>query len=347
MTSRKNPPFGLRSHAFSRVGWLATAVAALLISSSASADQPDDATKATARDLAQRAAVAYDSNDYQTAQDLFRRAYALVPAPTLSVREARALEKLGRWVEAVEAYVRTLRTALGADAPEVFEKAQRDAREELARLRPRVPRLKVLLEGATENRSVIVTLDGRPLRAALIGVDTLADPGQHTVDAAAPDGTHSTEVVSLAEGESKTVVLRISPAKPAGGASSTPPKPAFDVTTNHGSEPSSNQRTWGIVALGVGIAGVGTGAITGLLAADRHASAEESCPDDRCLEGSAGADDVEAFRTLRTASIIAYLTGVIGIGLGTTLLITAPPKPKKAGIQPLIGLNGVGASGWF
>jgi hypothetical protein len=320
-------------------------VAALLLSSAARSEQ-DDATKATARDLAQRAAIAYDSNDYQTAQDLFRRAYALVPAPTLSVREARALEKLGRWVEAVEAYVRTLRSELGPDAPEVFEKAQREAREELARLRPRVPRLKVVLEGAAASRSVIVTLDGRPLRPALIGVDTLADPGQHTVDAAAPDGKHSTEVVTLAEAESKTVVLRISSAGLA-SESSVPPKRAPDVVANHAPEPPSNQRTWGIAALGIGIAGVGVGAVTGLLAADRHASAELRCPGDRCVEGSAGADDVEAFRTLRTASIIGYVTGVIGIGVGTTLLLTAPPKPKKSGIRPLIGPNSVGATGWF
>jgi len=290
--------------------------------------------------------VAYDANDYQTAQDLFRRAYALVPAPTLSIREARALEKLGRWVEAVEAYVRTLRTELEPDAPEVFEKAQRDARDELGRLRPRVPRLKVMLEGATTNRSVIVTLDGRPLRPALIGVDTLADPGQHTVDAAAPDGTRSSEVVSLAEGESKTVVLRISGA-PAPSANSAPQASTLDVMANHGSESAAAQRTWGFVALGVGAAGIGVGVVTGLMAAERHDSAEERCPANRCAQGSAGAEDVDAFRSLRTASLAAYITGAVGIGLGATLLITAPPKPKSAGMRPFIGPGSVGASGWF
>ena len=327
MTSGKNSLKESARRAWYRIPSFAAAVATLSISSIAWGAEPDDATKATARDLAQRAAMAYDSSDYQTAQDLFHRAYALVPAPTLSVREARALEKLGRWVEAVEAYVRTLRSELGPDAPDVFVKAQRDARQELADLRPRVPRLKVVLEGAAASGSVIVTLDGRPLRPALIGVDTLADPGQHTVDAAAPDGTHSTEVVTLAEADSKTVVLRISATT--ASTSNAPQRPGLDVVANHRPEPPSAQRTWGFVALGIGIAGVGAGAVTGLLAADRHASAEQSCPGDRCLEGSAGADDVEAFRTLRTASIIAYVTGAIGVGLGTTLLITAPPKTKR------------------
>src|SRR5690348_4545609 len=104
-------------------------LATLCASSRVGAQPVDDTTKNAARELGSRAAAAYDAGDYATAQDLFHRAYALVPAPSLSLREARALERLGKLVEAVEAYVRTVRTPLAPDAPEAFRESVQQAND--------------------------------------------------------------------------------------------------------------------------------------------------------------------------------------------------------------------------
>src|ERR1041384_5444151 len=62
-----------------------------------------------ARKLASEGFDALERNDYATAEDRFRRADALVHAPTLVVDHARSLAGLGRLVEAHERYELVLR----------------------------------------------------------------------------------------------------------------------------------------------------------------------------------------------------------------------------------------------
>ena len=100
---------------------LGVLLAALLLAlPSVARGEPDEATKAAARQLAQDGARAMEEKRYADAQDLLNRAYELVPAPTIAVLEARALDALGRLVEAAEHYELARRTELGADASDAF-----------------------------------------------------------------------------------------------------------------------------------------------------------------------------------------------------------------------------------
>jgi hypothetical protein len=310
------------------------------------AEPVDDATKNAARDLALRAAQAYEAGDHATAQDLFHRAYALVPAPTLSLREARALEKLGRLVEAVEAYVRTTRTRVNPNDPEVFQQSVREAQDELAQLRPRVPRLKIAVEGA-DTSQLTVTVDGKPLRRELVGVEAPIDPGTHAIEATTANGAGASQSVTLKEGESQSVVLRLeagqapvtAPTAEAAGSASTP------AAADAGG--SRWQRTWAIVSFGVGGAGLGVGVITGLMASSRHSRAEDGCPENRCVAGSPAADDVDAFRSLRTVSTVGYVVAAVGVAAGTTLLLTAPKERESGWVSPYLGPGAAGVTGAF
>lgn len=331
---------------------LSALLAGTLLAAPLHAQPVDDATKNAARELAAQAADAFQKGDYARAQDLYHRAYALVPAPTLALREARALEKLGRLVEAVEAYVRTTRTGLTADSPDAYRQAVQEAHDELAKLRPRVPKLKIVVKGRDGNEELSVTLDGKSMKTALIGVEQPVNPGRHEVVATA-HGKSGTADLSVAEGERKTLTVALAddpnavptPAEP---ETSTGPAPTAPTPAEPGKdEPAgSMQRTLGWVGLGVGAAGLGVGVVTGLMASSKHASAEESCPDQRCAEGSSGADDLEAFRSLRTVSTIGYAVGIVGVGAGVTLLLTAP-KSSHAGVSPWIGVGSAGVAGRF
>jgi len=301
----------------------------ILIPAAAEAQEHvDDATKNAARDLAQRAAQAYESGDHRTAQDLFRRAYALVPAPTLSVREARALEKMGLLVEAAEAYVRTSRTRLDASAPDVFKQAVPDSPAE-------------------------VTMDGRKLRPELVGVESPANPGLHQLTATTSSGAGASAEVTLAEGESKSVLLRLEAGKAASITPVAPASPRTGTTAQttpapgSGGSPGKTQRTLAYVSLGVGAVGLGAGVITGLMASSRHSSAEEKCPDGRCIAGSDGADDLDAFRSLRTVSTIGYVVGLVGAGAGITLLLTSPASREAAWVSPYVAPSSAGVTGAF
>ena len=83
----------------------------------AQASPESDATaRDLARSLADQGANAYAQEDYAHAQVLFARAYGLVPAPTIALLEARALVKLGRWIEATRTYRRASEAQLPAEA---------------------------------------------------------------------------------------------------------------------------------------------------------------------------------------------------------------------------------------
>ncbi len=315
----------------------------------------DDAAKNAARELAEQAAKALEQGDAATAQDLYARAYALVPAPTLSVRRARALVKLGRWVEAVEAYVRATRTPLQADSPDAYREAVQQGYDELAKLRPRVPRLTVVIEGSDpKDPSLHVELDGKVLAPALIGVASPVDPGEHQVAVQTQDGRKANARVALAEKEQKLVRLAL-PAPGPGAATAPAPAPRIEPVSKGEPEhepksqasASSTQRTLAYASLGVGAAGVVVGVVAGLIATSKHSSAKDACPGGNCVEGSQGASDLDAFHRFRTVSTIGYVVGAVGVGAGVTLWLTSPRSKESARVGTYLGVAGAGVRGSF
>src|SRR5687767_4640019 len=100
---------------------LTALIACLLISSltpAAGADQTRD--RAAARAAADAGADAFEKNDYPQALELFSRAERLYHAPPHLLFIARSLEKLGRLVEAREAYLKLAAEKLPASAPNAF-----------------------------------------------------------------------------------------------------------------------------------------------------------------------------------------------------------------------------------
>jgi hypothetical protein len=326
-------------------------VVALILLLAPPALAQDDRQRNAARELAEQGATAMERGDYATAQDLYRRAYALVPAPTLSLRRARALVKLGRLVEAVEAYVRTTRTQVTPSSPSVFRDSVQQANDELVALRPRVPKLTVMVEnGDPKAPGSSLTLDGKPFSPALVGVSSPADPGKHALRMTTGDGREASANATLAEGETKTVTLKLMPAEAGAEAPEAPATaPRVEPAPDQGAPPStsSTQKTLAFVSLGVGAAGLGVGVVTGLLASSKHSSAESACPDGHCVAGSAGASDVDSFRRLRTISTVGYIVGAVGIGAGVTLWLTAPKRAETARVGAFLGVASAGVKGAF
>ncbi|HVU00602.1 MAG TPA: hypothetical protein VHE30_02580 [Polyangiaceae bacterium] len=311
-----------------------------------------------ARDLASQAKLAFLAHDYAHARDLFHRAYTLVPAPTIAVYEARALVKLGKLVAAEEAYMRAVRTSLDAGSPEQFRKASRDAEAELLALRPRIPRLTIHVTGAgREHPSLSVLLDGTELSGVALGVGVPVDPGDHELHASVSGAAGESVKVRLAEGQQIDVEVVAPAPEPAAEApvapSVTPPRTAPPSRAPGRAaiarSAAPTQKTWAFVAGGIGIAGLGTGVVTGLLATSKYAEAKDSCPNRVCVEGSGGADALASFRTLRTVSTVGYVVGGLGlVGFGV-LYFTAPSTNPDAGptVSLWVAPAGGGVAGKF
>ncbi|MCA9631243.1 MAG: tetratricopeptide repeat protein [Myxococcales bacterium] len=321
-------------------------LASLTATSPCFAQSSEDERRNAARDFGIQGNEAYDAGDYAKAVDLYRRAQSLYPAPTLSVRLGRSLVKLGRLVEAEEAYVKTLRYPLAGDAPSVFKQAMEVAKADLAELSPRVPRLKVSVIGSED---ATVTLNGVRLEKALIGIQRKVDPGSYKIRADAPGAEPVEKTLEIAEGarESVTLTLKVDPnaVPPAGPRAGDPQGSGVDVApAEEGRSPLP------FVALGVGGVGLVVGVVTGLMANSKHSSAESECPGSKCERGSQGEADLQAFRDLRTVSTIGYVVGVVGVAAGGVLWFTTAPasdSKRTAHVSPYVGLGQAGVWGKF
>ena len=334
-------------------GCVALALASSLAVDDVSAQEKARPTAAVVRsdnnlDLARSVAVtgreAFNAGDYETALALFRRAYTLYPAPTVVLYEARALDKMGLLMEALEAYERTAQMPVDPGSPAQFAEALAAAQEEGRQLRASIPSLTIKTAGVRgDDPNLKVSLNERPLGVEKVGLPQKLNPGRYRVSASVgPERADRADVV-LNRGQRATVVLHL----PETTSSATPPALATEDVVE--SAPASTAPSVPLVAYaagGLGVLGIGSGVITGLLATGKHGEAEEKCP---CPAGSDGFAAASSFRTLRTVSTVSYGIGLAGVGVGLLLWLTADAEesPATGSIEPWGSPNTAGLRGRF
>jgi hypothetical protein len=281
---------------------LAVLVLFALVASSAAAQTSDEATKNAARALAEEGERLFDAGDYAGAADRFLRAKRLVPVPTLEVWLARALDKQGKLIEAEERYRAALRAELSPDAPDAFQKAVADAERELEQLKRRIPTLKI------ERRTGVgrVTLDGKAVPDALLGVERPLNPGTHRIEG---EGAVARSI-SVAEGGRALVVLQ---------AVSVPSAPPVGRGQEQKPREDSSLRTPGWIALGVGATALVVGVVTGIVAKNKASDLDQKCDGVDCPPGSQS--EIDSFDTYASVSTGAFIGAGVGFALGTTLLV--------------------------
>jgi hypothetical protein len=333
----------------------AVLVSSMLCAAPVGAQPVNDQLRATARALADEGMTFYEQRKYAEALDRFDRASEIIQAPTITLHAARSLDKLGRLVEAAERYRTCINTPLDDKASEAFRAAQDAARSELQALTPRIPSIEIAVKGPGANEA-IVTLDGRRVPKALIGVKTLVNPGDHKILASTE--THAdVEEVTITEKQLSRVVLELEPK-----AGSNPDQiigPDKPVTLP---PPMNGKRVGGFVALGVGGALTVVGIATGISALDKEKLLEKQCPTDGrpvedpdCFdESSAYYARYNTYEVQRGVSVAGFVLGGVGIATGVVLLVLAakskpPPQPatNSLHIEPWIGAGTAGFRGTF
>lgn len=298
-----------------------------------------------ARSIAVTGRQAFNAGDYETAVTLFRRAYALYPAPTVVLYEARSLEKLGQLLEAGEAYERTTQIPVRPGAPAQFAEAVTAARQEGRVLLGRIPTLTLKIEGVgAEDADLRVSINGQSLSPGQVGQSRRLNPGKYRVVGSLRNERTDEASAVLQAGQHLIVVLDLT--DPALAIKRT------GVGGNDGREstPGGSTPLMAYVAGGVGLAGIGVGVVTGLMANAKHAGAVTECAQGRCVEGSSGPAMVDAFRTLRTASTVSYGIGAAGVAAGVVLWLTASDAPESGqghALEPWVTAHTAGLRGTF
>lgn len=335
---------------------LLAAACLALAPAGAHAQDIDPQARAAARTLVQEGDELWTKGDFAGALDRFTRAYGLVNAPTIAIRQAECLEKLGRLVEASEKYMAVSRRKLGPGAPDAFKRAVATALERVEGVRARLAMLELTIEG--ENvADAKVFVDEREIPPALVGATFPVDPGERVVKVV-KGSREVSEKIALEEKEKKTLTLTLPPGQdepepeppppPTAGTTQPPAPPPEQPPAGPGTEPTtSNQATWGWVSLGVGAAGLVAGGATGLIAMGKRNTLDDTCLDGKCPPSDQ--DDVDSYNQMRTFSTIGFGVGIVGVGAGLTLLLTAPdPEPSdQAGLRPWVGVGSAGVEGTF
>jgi len=291
----------------------------------ASEAEADSHTRTAARALAAQGSQAFDKQDYETALDLFHRAFTLIEAPTIALMEARTLVQLGRWVEAADRYAAVQK--MQSPAPNAaFTQAVDAATQELALLMPRIPLLKVTPRGV-DGESVEVAIDGRRLAEVLVGVDNPVDPGSHEIVVRRANGQTEQRSITLKEAERQEIEIAFA-APPA------PPPPRSEPRVVEAPQPdTSSDRTLAYVVLGGGAAATAFGAVTGVMALSARKDLERECSPG-CPEDMR--DSLDRYRATRTLSYVGFGLGIAGLGAGSYLLWSAQPEeaPVAVGVSP-------------
>lgn len=322
--------FAVASSNASHRGWervarrgLALALAALLSGAAlggsaapAWADSVDPSTRAAARKLGTDAIALYEHGDYAGALAKFTLANKLVPAPTLAIRVARCLVRLGRLVEASETYLEVTRTELDSKALAVHRKAVAEALAEREKILPMIPSLVVAVQGP-RGESLAVSIDGNSVPTALVGERRPIDPGTHRIEVQRGADAPIVRQVTLDTGEAARVDIALPPL-PATA-------PVLPVSAPAPREPVG--KVVGRFGLALGAAGIVVGVSHGIAALVQQSSLVERCGEARaCPPDAAGA--VRLYDVTRVATTIGFVAAGAGLALSIPFFVT--PRPKAA-----------------
>jgi tetratricopeptide (TPR) repeat protein len=337
---------------------------ALALSITASGLAFGDATS-TAENLFQQGLDAMKRNQFKEACDAFAGSNEADASPGTEINLALCNEKQGKIASAWGWY----RTAAGlAELKNQKERAEL-ARAEAAKLEPKLHKLVISVKYPSEG--LVVTRNSAAVPAAALGTEDPIDPGDYLVEVKAKGKQPWRQKVHIAAGPGvdrvEVPALEDGPPEPKGstpGADYTPPA--------GGGRDGTTQRNVGLVVGGAGIvAGIAAIAVQ-FLALSEQDKRTNASDDKKAAEAAAKKGGVtltpeqvknfnERFdshdKAAKSDQLIAVVTGAAGvvmIGVGITLILTAPSSSKSADLTkprlyPLLGNGtaGFGLTGSF
>jgi hypothetical protein len=258
---------------------------------------------------------------------LFLKSQELHPTPGTLLNVAACEEKLGMTASAWQHF-----HVVMTQVPEGDDRLP-IAKQGVARVSPRVSFLRID-RGAGAPSNMRIKRGEEPLAAASLGVEQPADPGTYVVTTSAPGHEDRRYEVQLTEGKRVSLVVDAGKEVEAAGPTPLLPQPA--------APPRSDVRRSLAFALGgIGVAGLGVGAVTGILAILKKNELEKVCPNPmQC--SAVGRDIGGSGRALAGVSTASLILGVAGAGAGAVLFFTSGDKPAAAAVGPAAFAGGGG-----
>ena len=318
-------------------------IPALLVTSPALAQQADPAARATAVDLFDAAQALMQQGKFAEACPKLAESYRLDPQLGAILHLGDCLEKAGRFASAYASFREASELAAKRGDPR-----EAMATERAKALEPKLSRLRIDVVAKVPGLEVL--RDGLLLNEASWSAAIPVDPGKHEIEARA-QGYESwhTHVDVTGEGTSASVEIPALIAKPAAKTESAESAGGNPVVNLQLDDPGSTQRTLGWVAGGLGIVGLGVGAVFTLQKINKIDERDSICPSEPCPTGTNErlAELTDDARTASTMATVSFITGGVLIAGGAALILTAPKArvsqaARNTWVLPLVGSDGFG-----
>jgi hypothetical protein len=283
--------------------------------------------------------VALKSGDYLLACDKFAASERLDPGAGTLLNLATCEEKLGHLAGAWA----HLQEAIDLLAPANDDRLDL-ARKSYADVNKRLPHLVIRL-AADAPAGTRVERDGIDVGESLRGFAQPVDPGDHLIAIQAPGHVDASSTVHLDEGETREVTV-----SPGPGPRETPP--VVNATLPLSTAPSamdargspappakapSRSLVLPVVFGGIGVAGLVTGAVTGIIMLNVAALRHQACPDKLCADRASLARSdrlASEGNTLSAVTPVAFGVGVAALGAATFFALRAHGRP--VGTAPIV-----------
>lgn len=306
--------------------------------------EPSLSDRESARSLMDDGDAKRDKGDFKAALKSYEAADVLMRVPTTSLEVARTQAQLGLLLEARETLGRVMRLPPKPGEPAPFTAARRTAESLSTEIGARIPSVTVLITNSEPGQAVAIVFDGEIVPPAAAQAPRKVNPGHHTV--IARSGTlEKRQDLDVAERESKTVTIDL---KPVVVAAARPPEDAGPADSSATALPTVLM----FGGFGLGIVGLGVGAVTGLMSISQVGDVKDDCVGDLCPASRQG--DIDSAKSLGTVSTVAFIVGAAGIGAGVVGLVLhskqaerTPAAAARLSVRPAFAPTYLGLTGTF
>ena len=320
---------------------LCASLATLLLAASAAAEDT-----ATAGALFEKGVADMEAKQFASACPALEESQRIDPRPGTLFTLAECLAQWGKVASAVARYQEyvDLVPLLSPQQQARHRDRVARARAELAKIKPTVPTLTLVLPASAPAGST-VTRNGETLGNAALGLPLPVDPGGYEIVTRAPGVSERRANVTLELGDAKRLDLEMGAplSAPSAQPEPLPPVPPAAVQGEQKApaepprEPStgSGRRTAAYVAGGIGIAGIAVGSVTGILVLGKKQTVSDNCLDHDC--NATGYAAATSGQSLGLVSTIGFGVGIAGLVVGGVLLLTgSEPTPSARAWQPVL-----------
>jgi hypothetical protein len=284
------------------------------------------------------------ARDYASACPAIEKSYQLDPLPGVLFTLAECDAAWGKLSAASTRYQTFLDalTSLPPGRRDTFEERRRIALDKLATVSAVMPEITIDV-ARDAPAELVVKRNGAALERSSYGVTQKVDPGEYVVTATAPDGHTWEHRVKLEAHSAARVEVPwplIAPELPAELAQPDavgPPRGQAPDARGAGLRP------WAYVAGGVGVIGLTTGIVAGLVALGDKSTIDANCPNRLC--NAEGQRAVDSARSSATISTIAFPVGLAGAGVSAVLFMMSSRVTPSVGLAP--GAASVSVQGAF